>query len=389
MAMHGKQPTIIDEVEKMPHHLSLGVSMESKIKSRGAFHEIRRILEDLQGDLLFILMASDKELFHSNVHARLFLSNPRFKKAFFEKFSSKNENQKKNQVTREYKKIDLYMNYPGFNTLAIENKLFADLGDNQLDRYTNQLKKSKKRWHGVLLTLNALNMESLSIAARESWQVITYGEFAEFLEKHINLLEVDEFEREFFFRYLKLIKQLAELMTILLPESDDPHLEISLDIPGSIQVSINKMRYRLITEEIRLLIQPSFASTAYELGYGITHTKPFLELQFKLMNGDYLGWQYQESQFRLFAKCNNLSGKGLHDERVKFALDQYRDWFDFSQINQFLGPVTVIRPEEEGKLLKFDPNFVYKYAKTSELTIENLVEISKLLQIVTQARDLT
>ena len=350
--------------------------MESKIPRRGAFREITKILEELQHDLLFTLMASDKELFHSNVHARLFQNNPELKKVFFEKFSLKNADQQKDQVIREYKKIDLYMNHPGFDDLAIENKLFADLGDNQLDRYMDQLKKSKKKWYGVLLTLNALNMESLSTAAKESWRVLSYGEFAQFLEQHFNLLEVDEFEKEFFSRYLNLIKQLAELMTFLLPEPNDPCLEIALGLSGSFQTSINKMRYRLIAEEIRLLAKPHFGSTAHEVGYGISHGNPFLELQFPVKNGNYLGWQYQEGQLRIHARCNNLHGKGRHDERVKFALDKYRDWFNFSEIKQFLSPSPIIRPEEEDKLLKFDPNFVYKYAKTNDLTIQNLVDIS-------------
>ena len=142
--------------------------MESKIPRRGAFREITKILEELQHDLLFTLMASDKELFHSNVHARLFQNNPELKKVFFEKFSLKNADQQKDQVIREYKKIDLYMNHPGFDALAIENKLFADLGDNQLDRYMDQLKKSKNKFIiGIPKFINFYNLVVANQSAEE------------------------------------------------------------------------------------------------------------------------------------------------------------------------------------------------------------------------------
>lgn len=353
---------------------------------RASYEEIKAVLQELHEDLLFTLMASDKELFHSNVHGRIFSKNEEIKKVFFQKCASKNEAQKESVVVREFKHIDLFMQCPGYNPIAIENKLFADFGDKQLERYTDSLNSLKTDWHGILLTLKSLHMEDISDDVKENWIVITYRDFATFLRTNMELVVVEEFEREFVVRYINLIERLDKLTSLLLPSETDPRLELSIGLANSIEVSFNKMRYRLIADEIRNGCHSNLGSTQFRVGYGISHAKPFLELEFELKDGNILGWQYQEGQFRLFARCHNLSGKGKHEERTKFALDQYADWFDFEYLSEFLPVGMIVRPEESTKLLKFDPNFVYRYAKTSDLSIRDLVAISKKLSVKAETR---
>ncbi len=353
---------------------------------RASYEEIQSLLKDLQEDLLFTLMASDKELFHSNVIGRIFSKNARVKEEFFKKYSTKDELQEKSVVMREYKHIDLFLQHPGFNSLAIENKLFSDLGDNQLDRYSESLKSLKSDWHGLILTLKTLHMGHLSDVIRKKWKIITYGEFANFLRDQIDSIVGDEFEKQFIFRYIKLIQRLDQLTSLLVPSLNDTRLELSEDVSGNIQTSINKMRYRLIAEEIRIACHRNLGSADFKVGYGISHSRPFLEVEFKLKDGNNLGWQYQEGQFRLFARCNNLTGKGKHDARTKFALLNYPDWFDFGGLSLFSTSDFLIRPADPLKLLKFDPNFVYKYAKTSELSMGDLIDISKILSVRAEHR---
>lgn len=353
---------------------------------RASYEEIKSLLKDLNEELLFALMASDKELFHSNVIGRIFAKNDKVKEEFFKKYSAKHESQKKSMVIREYKHIDLFLQHPGFNAIAIENKLFSDLGDNQLDRYSDSLKSLKSDWHGLVLTLKTLHMGHLSEDIREKWRIITYGEFASFLKDQIDEIVVDEFEKQFIFRYIKLIENLDQLTSLLTPSIRDPRLELSEEISGNIQTSINKMRYRLIAEEIRIACHKNLGSVDFKVGYGISHGRPFLEVEFRLNDGNNLGWQYQEGQFRLFARCNNLLGKGRHEARTKFALANYPDWFDFAGISHFFASDFLIRPADPLKLLKFDPNFVYRYAKTSELSIGDLIEISKVLSVRAEHR---
>jgi hypothetical protein len=344
-----------------------------------SFRDIKAVISDLQLDLLFNLMASDKELFHSNVHAQIFVRNPRIKEAFFSKFSAINSEQTKSLVLREYKHIDLFMQHPKYYPLAIENKLFADLGDGQLARYTEALKALKSDWYGILLTLKALNMESISDTVKQKWTLLTYREFASFLNENTGIIDAENFEKEFLLRYIKLIEKLDLLASMLLPSNTDPRLELSLPMMGKMETSINKMRYRMITEEIRRGLHSDLKLKSYQIDYGISHSRPFLELEFFLNNHNGLGWQYQEGQFRLFARCNSLNGKGLHEARTKYALSNYREWFDFTRIEHLLPKDFVIRPIDPERLLKFDPNFVYRYAKTTELTIDNLLEISRIL----------
>lgn len=353
---------------------------------RASYEEIKSLLEELHEDLLFTLMAADKELFHSNVVSRIFSKNYEVKKEFFKKYSLRSDNQEKSQVIREYEHIDLILQSPGYSTLAIENKLFSDLGDDQLERYSESMKSLHSEWLGIVLTLRTLHMGDLSDEVREKWTILTYGELANFLRNHIDLLVVDEFEREFIFRYVQFISKLDHLTTLIVPVASDPRLEISEEISGALQTSINKMRYRLIAEEIRIACHGSLNTTDYKVGYGISHARPFLEVEFKLKDGNTLGWQYQEGQFRLFARCNNLSGRGKHEARVKFALSNYADWFQFDGLSHFFTSDVVIRPTDPLKLLKFDPNFVYRYAKTSELSMEDLIKVSKVLSFKSEGR---
>lgn len=347
--------------------------------TRNSFRDIKAVIADLQSDLLFNLMASDKELFHSNVHAQIFIKNPRIKEAFFSKFSSINSEQTKSLVLREYKHIDLFMQHPKYYPLAIENKLFADLGDDQLVRYTEALKALNSDWYGILLTLKPLNMDSISDTVKQKWTLLTYREFASFLRENTGIIDADNFEKEFLLRYINLIEMLDLLASMLLPSSTDPRLELSLPMMGKIETSINKMRYRMIAEEIRKELHLDLKFKSHQIDYGISHSKPFLELEFLLNNRNGLGWQYQEGQLRLFARCNSFSGKGLHEARTKYSLLNYREWFDFTEIEHLLPKDLVIRPIDLERLLKFDPNFVYRYAKTTELNIDNLIEISRIL----------
>ena len=50
---------------------------------RASYEEIKAVLQELHEDLLFTLMASDKELFHSNVHGRIFSKNEKIKNIIF------------------------------------------------------------------------------------------------------------------------------------------------------------------------------------------------------------------------------------------------------------------------------------------------------------------
>ena len=81
-----------------------------------------------------------------------------------------------------------------------------------------------------------------------------------------------------------------------------------------------------------------------------------------------------------------MSGKGKHEARTKFALDQYADWFDFEYLSEFFPVGMIVRPEESIKLLKFDPNFVYRYVKTSDLSQRDLIAISKKLSVKAESR---
>ncbi len=96
----------------------------------------------------------------------------------------------------------------------------------------------------------------------------------------------------------------------------------------------------------------------------------------QLANGDWLGWQYQEGQWRLAAEDARMR---QHDYVAK-NYDQARTWFDFGPLGLALGhPVHPEAPWGTNRFHRFDRRFAYRYCKVD--THETGLSLGKVVDL--------
>lgn len=339
---------------------------------------IENALREINNDLMYNLMSASKELFHSNYHAWIFRRSPDIKKRFFKQFGIV-ANTTSDDVIREAKKIDLLMSEPGFADIAIENKIYADLQIGQLETYTTALNDAKTPWSGYVLSLLKPDFNKFTSAVSSKWKWLSYDDFIMFLESNKSSLGLTPFETDYLDNYIKMVKKLSSVMSLLVPEQHEKLELLQLDFNKTFLGNINKMRMRAIgnylTHEVRNLGKHEVFEKMY-FGSGITRNKIFLECEFPLSDKNFLGWQFQEGQFRLYGRIQNLHGKGRHQERVKYAHNNYSSWFDFKDVSEHLPTPLVIMPKDPTIMGQFDPDFIYRYVKISDLSLNSLLQMS-------------
>jgi hypothetical protein len=116
-----------------------------------------------------------------------------------------------------------------------------------------------------------------------------------------------------------------------------------------------------------------------------SHAKPANTGMVELANGDWLGWQYQEGQWRL-AVVTAQHNERTEDSRarrhryVADSYDQSQTWFDFGPLGVALGhPVQPESPRGTNRYHRFDPNFAYRYCRVDTdktgLTLGKVVDL--------------
>lgn len=357
------------------HHITLNRQAESDRV------DIASLAQKLKNDVLYNLMSANRELFHSNLIGWIFRNIPEITTAFLSQYGSAGEANDDFNVRLEYQNIDLLLQSKGFQPLAIENKIFADLSENQLEGYSRTLASEFGRFDGILLSFIEPNWDQRNLNIRGNmWSWLSYGEFVNFLEKQLRFLEPEPFVKEFLIRYINMCRTLQLLIDHLKPSVDDPHISLTdehLDVGPKMLNSLNKMRFRLIARFLKEQLSEDGAEA--QITSGMTNGQALLTWQTVSEDGTQLGWQFQGNQFRLFARVPHLAGKGQesHMERVTYLENNHLSWFNFDDLTSSLIPRLRYSPmKNESKFCKFDPDFVYKYIKVPNLPIETLVQIS-------------
>jgi hypothetical protein len=178
------------------------------------------------------------------------------KKRFFKQFGIV-ANTTSDDVIREAKKIDLLMSEPGFADIAIENKIYADLQIGQLETYTTALNDAKTPWSGYVLSLLKPDFNKFTSAVSSKWKWLSYDDFIMFLESNKSSLSLTPFETDYLDNYIKMVKKLSSVMSLLVPEQHEKLELLQLDFNKTFLGNINKMRMRAIgnylTHEVRNL----------------------------------------------------------------------------------------------------------------------------------------
>ncbi len=345
---------------------------------------IKTLCDDLNSEPLFHLSLHSKELFHSNVLAWFAQSYPNVATQLFRRWVPARKSER-HKIQREHGQLDLILELPDLAPIVIENKVFAPVDDDQLERYT--WKKGLDVGEDPTFILMSLgspnwNHEEFVTSTGQSWKHVSYRDLATSLSKVVHL--VPNFDGDLLGRYLRFISLLQQLVDLVGTPSRDEPIElvgVQKEALQSIRLydSITKLRTRFVIKEVAQSVRNLSSQGDVRFHSNFTHGQPLLEAFVSLRNGDSIGWQYQGAQWRLAVKTNVHHGKTIEarERRHAYVASKYADWFNFAKLSELLGHKMEDQSptEKKGELLGYNPNFVYLYRKIPDLSIEGAVQL--------------
>ena len=347
----------------------------------------RKICKELSAEPLLHMSLHSKELFHSNIIAWFCETYPQAARDTLSRWVPRRDSNK-HRVQREKQSLDLVIELPGLAPIIIENKVFAPPDESQLERYSVK-SLGIDELHDpifILLSLGDPNWQGSSFTSSSgvTWKYVSYRALAEAMTE--NIQGINGFSGDLLRHYVSFISLLHNLVEHLAsPGSNDP-----LDLPDAtkkllqpirLSGAIEKFRYRSSAASIQRAMAsvPLGATAVYNANF--TTGLPLLDVFVQCRNGDSVGWQYQNQQWRLAVKTKLHSGKSAELKRLRHKLvaESYLDWFDFSPLQQLTERKTSSVPKKElkGEFNSYAPDFTYRYRKLPNLTMNELEVLSR------------
>ena len=356
---------------------------------------VLHLADALDREPLARIMFGHRELFHSNLLAWFFDTLPEVADRVLGPLAPLGDGSVR-QVEREKEHVDLIFRWPGKAPVVIENKVFSLPSSDQLAR----IRKSTERWVGTPPSHYLLSMVepdwsrapvdsygNALVGTFGSWSYFSYEQLADRLEIALenegHSYEVDTMRR--YSRVIRLLSSLIEATTATETGYSEP-IWPSSEFIGQIKsrqlrAAVLKLRgYRLAALANRHLGESQGSATA-----GMTNSTPFVQHLIEITLGDHevsVGWQVQGSQFRRFMVIPHLSGtsKKMQEQRAVFA-GQYPELFSFNRIRSALNSKDVdAMPKDPAAFLRFNPDFVYRYLKVPNLSVDQFLSATSLLQ---------
>lgn len=349
--------------------------------------DVHALCAALAAEPMFHLSLQSKELFHSNFVGWLCESHPQVGAEVFGRWVSRRPQATTVRVQRERSHLDLAIELPGLAPFVVENKVFAPPDESQLDDYAA----------GKLAGLTAPELLLLSLgrprwpdgtyvcASGGLWRYLSYRDLADALESAVKLLTADSFDRQLVEHYCVLVRLLHDLaQTVGMPSSDEP-----IDVPAAIKVVLQQNRLHDAVGKLRA--RDAIAAASAHTGPALDGHEVRWEASFTRSHAltaafvrhsdtDWLGWQYQEGQWRVVVITTMHQGKTpeLRARRHAYVADRYAAWFAFDAIPVLTGrSIDKIPPtEKRGAFNNFDPDFVYRYRQLRDLSLDELVALS-------------
>ena len=346
--------------------------------------KIRAICEKLAKEPIFHMSLHSKELFHSNVIAWFFEAYPKQAYEVLSKWVPSRDTST-HRIQREHKHLDLVIEIPGLAPVVIENKVFSPPDDEQLNRYSSGYLKKMDNPSLILLSLGNPNWDNSAFKSTtgSEWRFVSYRELADALQGVIG--GIDGFSGEVLRRYCEFISMLQELIEeVGIPSSTD-----LVDINSDIREVLHQIRLHDAMSKVRarhtaLLLRQSMNRFGHnpvlEFDANFTNGEPLLEAFVQCENGDRIGWQYQGQQWRLAVITKTHFGRTneQRDLRHSYVAEKYADWFDFDPVPSILGRQVneIPRLEMNGEFNGYNPDFVYRYRKITNLRFFELEALS-------------
>ena len=355
----------------------------------GQTEAVTQLCTELWEEPLFHLSLNSKELFHSNLLAWFIETYPQEASAALSPWTKPSEEISRALVLREQSHLDLAIALPGLHPLVIENKVFSPPDDDQLDRYAAG---SLAGFEDPSLLLLSLMEPSWSTDTHESpngktWRFVSYRDLADRLEVGQRLLErrdseSDRFAADVIAHYQRLISALHDLVQVTgsMGPTDPVDIPEPFVEPLSrvrLQGAVGKLRARQALRALRSAL-PAEVEQKVRWESSFTNGTPLISAYYLLPDGDHIGWQYQQGQWRLMAVTRDHKGKTAKAQRHKYVAERYIDWFDFEPFTTISGrPLAVAtRTELAGGFNDYNPDFVYRYRKAPGLTVDELTALS-------------
>lgn len=339
---------------------------------------INPLLEALEQDLLWSMSRAAQELFHSNTLAGLMTQHPVGSAPLRALFEGPDPMQRL-KVWREWRHIALVaQRADDRKRFVVENKLYSIPYPAQLEEYAAKpLPWSDGHGpHGAAGTSYfLLSLMDPTFELAPPWRHLSYDNLLRALEE----LSPRDFgsDEVLVERYCALVRRLVELKNAVDPRQD-------LDGPFSVQATLDDLHHKSFAHPLQRMRYTGLAQLVAET-YGaqvplvvdLSHASGSLTFTRALSETRSIGWQFQESQLRLFVlvRDQELIGKG--DERAaaraRVAEAVYADFADHAAVEPVLGELLQPKSFEPGVWRRFAPDFVYRYRKVHPATTTRIL----------------
>ncbi len=349
--------------------------------------DIHALCAALGSEPLFHLSLQSKELFHSNFVGWLCESHPQVGADVFGRWVSRRPEATTLRVQRERSHLDLAIELPGLTPFVLENKVFAPPDESQLDNYAAGKLAGLARPELLLLSLGRPRWDdgTYECASGELWRYLSYRDLADALEPAAAALATRSFDRQLVEHYCALIRLLDDLaQTVGMVASDEP-----IDVPATIKLvlqqnrlhdAVGKLRARHAIAAASARTGPALEGREVRWEASFTRSHALTAAFIRHSDTDWLGWQYQEGQWRVVVITSMHQGKTpeLRARRHAYVADRYGAWFAFDAIPTVTGrSIDKVPPTEaRGAFNNFDPDFVYRYRQMKDVTLSELVALS-------------
>lgn len=355
---------------------------------------IANLCDQLRREPVFQMSLHSKELFHSNMLAWFCEAYPDSARQVLSQWVPQRDTQT-HKIDREHRNLDLVIQIPGLAPVIIENKVFSPPDDAQLDGYSEKQIASLDNPSLLLLSLGSPSWTDSAFTSTNgrTWHHISYRDLTNTLGAEADL--IPGFDGDVLRHYVTFVRALQEVVD--LAGVVDPGEPIGLH-PSTYEVlkvvrihdAIGKLRSRSAIAAIRDETRSQFGDTEVIFGANFTDGNPLLEAFVRSASGDYVGWQYQNAQWRLAVKTERHNGKtdDLRKMRHDYVSATYGSWFDFAPLTRLLPDSSLQIPPKEvvGDFYRYDPDFVYRFRKLPDLTLAQMQTLSR--HYLARARDL-
>ncbi len=296
------------------------------------------------------------------------------------------------RVRREWRHLDLVLEFPGRRPLVVENKSLSMPDESQLARYDQVLgeavaKDEVREPTRVLLSPVDPGWPggTHTTPSGGTWRWLSYADLAAHLD--------DAFAHAGSTYEAETVRRLAELMTrlqaVLASEAGQPGLDQPFAVPRAAMAELQrarvhhlvvKARARHVGGLIRQRLTAQGLDGAVAVLTNMTRGTPLVEGlptdtqgTARPSTGDRFLWQLQGRDLRLAAVLPSLTGRTAAARVAREAAAAVNSaWFDFEPAREVLGHRC---GAESTAWLRFDPDYVYRKVTVADLTVGDVVEL--------------